>query len=146
MRFDLKKPCPECPFTRAAGGFLSEARARDIAETILHGDLTFTCHKHINGSYPVDPETGEEDPAAGYCPGGQDQHCAGALAFYDKLEAARADGDRTQRHVANAMLQIAERLGLRDRSRLAPASLAQVYDSVEEMAAAHRTTAPRRPS
>jgi hypothetical protein len=120
MRFDLRKPCIQCPFRPAAGGYLNEERAREIAEAVTEGNVTFTCHKTISGEHD------DEDEYEGtYRPGSDDQMCAGAMAFVDKLGAA------------NQMLQIAERLGLRDPQRLLPEALDDVYESVDVMAAGH---------
>lgn len=171
MRFDLKRPCAECPFKYSAGGYLTQERAIEIAEAILYGNKTFTCHKTISGNYTDDhyvepdqlaefkpenrPDSHDECHAEQYSPGQKDQHCAGALAFYDKLEAGEIKACKLQsletqaapavhyasqkrQYIANSMLQIAERLGLRQRSRLDPQSLTEVYNSVDEMAQGHR--------
>lgn len=119
MRFDLRKPCPECPFTKTAS-YLNGERAREIAEAVANDNRTFTCHKHLHGEREEDDE-GDEN----YSPGRADQMCAGAMAFVEKLKAP------------NQMLQIAERLGLRDVERLLPESLDMVYDSIDAMAAGH---------
>lgn len=137
MRFDLKKPCPECPFTRAAGGYLTPERAREISQAVLYGNLTFACHKHLNGTH--DELHDAENGMAAYQPSGEDQHCAGALAMYDKL-ASTGTGHH---YVANQMIQIAERFGLRDPERLDARSGDDVYDSVKEMAQAHHSNQPR---
>jgi hypothetical protein len=120
VRFSLKSPCAECPFNKSQS-YLNEARAREIAEAVAVENRTFTCHKHLHGEYADDDEAQEE----GYSPTVRDQMCAGAMAFVEKLG------------VPNQMLQIAERLGLRDPSRLDPASLDEVYDSIDDMAAGH---------
>jgi len=121
VRFSLRNPCPECPFRPAAGGYLNAARAREIAEAVAVEGKTFTCHKHLHGDYTDDPEAAEDT----YNPAIEDQMCAGAMAFVEKLGAP------------NQMLQIAERLGLRDPSRLDPACQGDVYDSIDAMAAGH---------
>jgi hypothetical protein len=118
MRFDLRKPCPQCPFRPSAGGYLHPERAREIALAVTEGNVTFTCHKTISG------EIDDEDEGI-YRPGFGDQMCAGAMAFIEKCGAP------------NQMLQIAERLGLRDPDRLLPAALDDIYGSVDEMAAGH---------
>jgi hypothetical protein len=119
VRFDLRKPCPQCPF-RPGGFIIHPDRAREIAEGVVHGDVTFTCHKHLHGEH-LELEDGEER----YNPAMQDQHCAGAAAFVRKLGAA------------NQMLQIAERLGICDPDQLLPEADAEVYDDIEAMVAAH---------
>lgn len=124
MRFSLREPCAECPF-RKSQSYLHGERAREIAEAVAVENRTFTCHKHLHGDREEDAE-GEDH----YQPGVTDQMCAGAMAFVKKLGAP------------NQMLQIAERLGLRDPSRLLQGSLADVYDSIDDMAAGHNLGRP----
>ena len=151
MRFDLKRPCAECPFTREAGGYLSEERAEEIARCILHGNVTFTCHKHLTGEHILNEEDGcekvdglEDEVCNSYHPGSNDQHCAGALAFYDKLsQQAPHKNAPANKYVSNQMIQIAERLGIRNPKLLEPSSKSKVYDSIEDMAAAHRDNVRR---
>ena len=127
MRFDLRKPCAECPFTRSVNPFLSAERAAEIAEAVLSDNRTFTCHKHLNGTYVdlEDENADDEGLSYRYEPTMSDQHCAGAMAMVDRTG------------MPNAMLQVAERLGLRDPKRLSPESLDLVFTSVEEMRAHH---------
>ena len=154
MRFDLKKPCAECPFTRTAGGYLSKERAKEIARYILYGNVTFTCHKHLTGDYvegeedsykeDEDQNADQDEVCNSYRPDSNDQHCAGALAFYDKLSAQKQPRHGSAKeYVSNQMIQIAERLGLRNTQRLHPSSQSMVYDSIEEMAAAHSNNVRR---
>ena len=47
MRFDLHKPCANCPFrTDCPPAWLSGARAEEIAEAVAGGN-TFQCHKTL---------------------------------------------------------------------------------------------------
>lgn len=62
MRFDLKRPCRECPFLKGRS-YLHSERAREIAEVTLVGDKTFTCHKTLDHEH---------------------QHCAGALIMSER--------------------------------------------------------------
>lgn len=64
MKFDLVRPCPKCPFrTDCMEGWLSRARAAEIAHSITVDQATFACHETT--------EAGGSD--------GPEQHCAGAL-------------------------------------------------------------------
>lgn len=62
MKFNLRTPCPQCPFLKSQG-YLRPERAREIASVTLKGDKTFTCHKTLHT---------------------QHQHCAGALVMSEK--------------------------------------------------------------
>jgi hypothetical protein len=89
-RFDLTKPCDNCPFRKDVEGYLTPARAEEIANDLERA--TFQCHKTTK--------------AGGASPGTTAQHCAGALI-------AMAKSDRL-----GDMQQVAERLRLYDPSRL----------------------------
>jgi hypothetical protein len=65
MRFDLVRPCSDCPF-RADRRFPLR-RASEIAEGIFKKDRTFCCHKTVR-RWPV-----------------EEQHCAGALILHERL-------------------------------------------------------------
>ena len=122
MRFNLKRPCAECPFSKHSNPFLSAERAREIANYVTSEDRTFTCHKHLNGEH-LEDDNGRNRYEAAL----SDQHCAGAIAMVRKTQSA------------NAMLQIAERLGILDPTRLDADCLDDVFDSPEAMAAHHRS-------
>jgi hypothetical protein len=124
VRFDLRKPCVQCPF-RPGGVLLNGPRAQEIADAVTIGDVTFTCHKTISGEH-LELDDGEER----YNPGRGDQMCAGAIALIRKTGAA------------NQMLQIAERLGLCDPNRLSPEAEGMIYESVEAMVEAHEQSSP----
>lgn len=62
MRFDITKPCAQCPFRNDRPGFLRPERVEEITDAILGGQ-TFQCHKTINK--------------------GKEQHCAGATIFLE---------------------------------------------------------------
>lgn len=62
MKFDLHRPCDECPFrSDCLPAWLGRERAQEISET-LRGGNTFSCHK-----------TGRDEARD------NEQHCAGAL-------------------------------------------------------------------
>lgn len=46
MLFNLKKPCTDCPFRKdSAAGWLGYDRTKDISNTLVSGNGTFSCHK-----------------------------------------------------------------------------------------------------
>lgn len=106
MRFDLKQPCDQCPFRADVKPFLTASRAKELTG-YMQKDKTFPCHKIAHGN------TKKRDW----------QHCAGAEIMTVKEE------------IPNAMLQIAQRLGIRDESRLKLDS--PVYDSFKAMEQAY---------
>lgn len=105
-RFDLIRPCRDCPFRKDATFAFRPSRAREIAETVVR-DLTFQCHKTVDYS-------GDD----GGQPGDRPQQCAGALILHEKLGRP------------NWRYRFAHMLGLYDPSRLD--MTAPVVDSVEE--------------
>lgn len=117
MRFNLRKPCDNCPFRSDKPFYgLGPERVREIAEC----DGTFPCHKTTD----LDTEDGE----ARVLP--TSSHCAGFLIFRERLEQP------------SQMMRIAERLGLYDRHKLD--MTAPVYDSVEAMVDGQRLTHPAK--
>jgi len=98
MPFQLKKPCRDCPFRTDVPAYLNRGRATEIAKSLDHH--SFPCHKTTD-------HTGDEYED-GEWQGWQDewQHCAGAEIMREKMDRP---GD---------MLQISQRLGIRDPSRL----------------------------
>jgi hypothetical protein len=111
MKFDLKKPCDNCPFrTDLARPFpLAEDRVREITSSLYRGQ-TFACHK-----------TTEECGA----PGSKEQHCAGALLFMDRAWYGEGGLMRGQ------LGRIMARLGGFDPDGLDDS--VPTYESVEEM-------------
>jgi len=66
MKYNLKKPCGQCPFRRSSPSpWLTRGRVEEITRDCVMGDSTFTCHK------TTDTPT--------------EQHCAGALIMEEKL-------------------------------------------------------------
>jgi hypothetical protein len=118
MRFNLKRPCAHCPFRSDVKGFLNPERAEEITTAVLQEDKTFTCHETITGEHDLD----DDGIPYAYHPGAEDQHCAGALILIEKTRSA------------NQMVQLAERLGLWDKSKMhfdAP-----VFETAADMIAA----------
>lgn len=91
--FELKIPCKDCPFVcgSSTNTTLAEGRIEGIIDD-LHADKTFSCHKTIN--YDDRDDTSNN------------QFCAGAMNYLIK------EG------IPNQPMQIAQRLGLMDTSKL----------------------------
>jgi hypothetical protein len=98
MRFDLTRPCPDCPFREDITFALAPARTEEILMALLVCDQTFTCHATI--------EYDGTDEDGNVLATGQEQHCAGAMILAERLERP------------NQLMRIAERLGRYDRSKL----------------------------
>lgn len=105
MKFDLNRPCSDCPF-RSDRPFPLR-RAGDILRALTQGNKTFSCHKTVTYTNRGPRQTEKT------------QHCAGALLFVKQTGAA------------NQLIQIAERLGLYDPSKLS--TNVPVYKSIEQM-------------
>ena len=110
MKYDLRKPCDNCPFRSDITPFIRPDRAEEIASS----DGEFPCHKTTEFSDEEDPEPINRDA---------EHHCAGFLILREKIEQP------------SQMMRICERLGLYDRTKLDMD--APVYDSIEEMVEAH---------
>ena len=79
MKYDLKKPCKNCPFgnvdTRIS--FATRERAGDIEEQAYRQG--FPCHMSAD---LVDDEDTWDGESGGYVEGENTQHCAGAILMY----------------------------------------------------------------
>lgn len=95
MKYDLVRPCKDCPFRTDIKAFLTPARAREICDSMIQRQMTFSCHK-LN-EFRDNGEVVEGDKA---------QHCAGALIFLERLNRP------------NQMMRIAQRLGMYDSTKL----------------------------
>lgn len=75
MRFDLKKPCKNCPFSKSEHRivFANRERAEEIEEQAYRRG--FPCHLSAEC---VENDDGE----GGFVPVANTQHCAGALIMY----------------------------------------------------------------
>lgn len=94
MRYDLVRPCANCPFRTDGHGYLRAERAREIARS-LHGGAEFPCHV-----------TTEDTDEGGRVAVPTSHFCAGALIALER------EGQ------PNQMMRIAERLGIYDASKL----------------------------
>lgn len=119
MRFGLVRPCPHCPFRADVPPFIRAEFAAELAAD-LDGGATFFCH-----------ETVEYDDDVEGVPTDRSHHCAGALIVL--LNDGVLDRSGLGTH---DLLQIAERFGLFDRTRLDLG--APVYPSLAAFVDAHR--------
>lgn len=92
MHYKLKKPCKDCPFRADIPPFLTQARAEEIASSLVRSE--FPCHKTLE----YDDDEGHETKSTA--------HCAGALIMLEKMEQP------------SQMMRISERLGMYDRFSL----------------------------
>lgn len=93
MKFNLTKPCKDCPFVVGSSTNTSLAKGRiEGIVADLRSNHTFTCHKTL-----------EEEKI-------EQSHCGGALIFLER-EAKFGESQ-------NQMIQLAGRLGLYDRTKV----------------------------
>jgi len=107
MKYDLKNPCPNCPFRTDIPAYLNSGRVREIERGLDRG--TFACHKTVK--WDDEGEITVNDV--------NQHHCAGALILLEKLERP------------SQLMRIMERLGGYDAAALEMD--APVFDSFEEM-------------
>ena len=103
MKYDLKKPCSNCPFLRSTHFRFSTSRMVEIVEA-----ETFPCHKTLDYTKEGPVRVRE-----------QSRHCAGHLILREKME------------MPTQLMRIAERIGMYDRTKLEMDS--DVYDTLDEM-------------
>lgn len=108
MKFNLKRPCKDCPFRTDITFYLWTKRVEEICDSITEGDGTFACHKTT--SINDEGETAVTSSS---------QHCAGALIMLEKNDQP------------NQMMRIMERLGKYDRRLLDMES--PVFEGPEHM-------------
>ena len=76
MKFNLKKPCKNCPFRKdSEKSWLGKKRAEGIAETITSGKGTFSCHKTTGVVEGVE------------VPQSKQSHCFGALQMLRNMDS-----------------------------------------------------------
>lgn len=112
MKYDLKKPCQNCPFLKGTPMRLLPERAKEVLDNMLsYNGGYFACHKTT--------ESDEEGDAQATT---NSSHCAGALIFAEK------QGNATQ------MMRIDERLGFYDHRVLMTDknTVALVFDDYDE--------------
>lgn len=107
--FDLTRPCVNCPFRKGQGELFAMHPDR-LAEII--SAVAFQCHKTVDyNAY--------DEPSAGDRP----QQCAGLMAVLHRSGRP------------NQIMQVAERFGHLDPTKLDPAS--EAYASIEDAERAH---------
>jgi hypothetical protein len=119
VKFDLVRPCKDCPFRTDIPAYLSRARVREITSALIDRQATFTCHK-------TNAFDDDEDGNSCTVETKDSQHCAGALIFLERLQRP------------NQMMRWMERIGAYDRTKLDIKS--PVFRSAAEMVKAQ----PRR--
>lgn len=111
MKYEMTKPCNNCPFLKVGGIPLHSERAREIARCATDSQgATFACHKTTKEGHDGEMRTLLTS-----------QHCAGALIFAEKHETA------------NQMNRIAMRLGIYNPDKLDRSVFDDVFDDEEEM-------------
>ena len=100
MKFDLKRPCPKCPFRQDIDGYLRGDRAQEIAVSLAGGG-TFTCHQTT-----VEAPEDDENFGGEMMDGPNAQMCAGAM------RALMQSGG------PNQIMRIAERTNRLDTDKL----------------------------
>ena len=118
MKFELRTPCPKCPFRRDVKPYLRRDRAQEIADGLTRQQQTFACHLTVKHDDDGEPRYGPHE-----------QHCAGALIILEAMNRP------------NQMMRIAERMGVYDRRKLA--TDAPVFGTMREFVAAQQTTKRR---
>ncbi len=114
MKFDMARPCDNCPFLKVGGIRLTRGRVREISGGMLSPNgHTFACHKTVKWD-----ENGETEIERD-----KQQHCAGALIFAEKNKNA------TQ------MMRWMERVGAYDaRSLMSDQdAVKSVFDTLPQM-------------
>ncbi len=99
MKFEMKYPCPHCPFRNDEPGYLRGARMQEIVDDILYQDMSFTCHET---TVPCD----DDDGSGEMTDGPNAQHCAGAMIFLEHNKRA------------NQSMRIGERFKMYDSKKL----------------------------
>ncbi|MDA4131836.1 MAG: hypothetical protein OK454_01745 [Thaumarchaeota archaeon] len=100
MDFDLKRPCPKCPFRQDIPGYLHGERAREIAEVLARGG-TFACHQTT-----VEAPEDDENFGGEMMEGPKSQMCAGSM-----IALMQSGGP-------NQIMRVAERVGGFDPDKL----------------------------
>jgi hypothetical protein len=80
LKFNLKKPCADCPFNKVGAIKLQEGRVEGIIDTLRSDHNFFQCHKTVhseNGGDWVENEHGESC----YIASGNESVCMGSLIY-----------------------------------------------------------------
>lgn len=101
-RFAIKRPCGNCPFRNDVPRYLSPGRYAQIGHDLTRLGHSFTCHKTID----YDRREEEGGDGGGHVTGDRERQCAGAMIWLNSQKRP------------NQMMQVMERLGIFDPSRL----------------------------
>lgn len=115
MKYELRRPCNNCPFRTDVEPFITHGRARELVAALVRSE--FTCHKT---TVSVDDDEG----GSSRIDGPNAQHCAGALIMLEHVNQP------------SQMMRICERIGMYDRSKLDMSS--PVYTTPAAFIRAHR--------
>jgi len=107
MRFNLKRPCANCPFRKEPVFYLGTARRQEIAETLRSDYNSFPCHQTT-----LTNDQGE------YKGTQQEEHCAGAAIVLEKQGRP------------NILMRLAQREGKYNPKQLEEQR--QIYNSLTE--------------
>ncbi len=116
MKYEMRQPCPKCPFRSDVKPYITPTRAREI----LTGNAEFACHATLDYAHDDEDGEGKETPKT--------QHCAGVLICLEHDERP------------HQMMRIAESLRFYDRTKLDMD--APVYRGVREAIEAHKRKKP----
>lgn len=94
MKYELTKPCGECPFLKKYAQSYGMRRLKEFAAG------AFPCHK------TAELYEDDDDGTSEFLPTATSLHCAGALIFNEKRQGP------------NQLMRIAERLGMYDHTKL----------------------------
>jgi hypothetical protein len=126
VRFDLKRPCKNCPFGKADTRitFAGRDRAAEIAESAYRNG--FPCHL---SAHNLEDDEGYGEGGFVFAADGSTQHCAGAIGMFLN------DGYSEWPGIDNDC-ELAERLA----EQLGDAGLALCFDTEEDFIEANRGT------
>lgn len=112
MNYNLRRPCPHCPFRSDIDPYIRAERAVEIARSLVRSE--FPCHQ----TTVEDPEDESQRITTR-----SSEHCAGALIMLEKANEP------------SQMMRICQRIGFYDPSALDMD--APVYDSPADFIDAH---------
>ena len=112
MKFDLKKPCDNCPFRKEGAISLARGRLAGIVKTLKDDHNVFYCHKSVHHR-----KGGDWTDEGEYKASGNEQVCPGSLAFMYRLgylpitaRLAIMHGDLTKEELAAILPLLKEKI------------------------------------
>lgn len=80
--FKMRRPCENCPFLNVGAIELTPGRIKGIIDTLVSDHhSTFHCHKTVHNGRTG----GEWDDEGNYVASGDENMCAGAMIYLEKL-------------------------------------------------------------